>query len=91
MKRRWSTAMAVMVMATGVAGCSGGDGEKDADRACDKGSYEWFNVSQQSVLTDVGRTRHYDKGEKASSRRVRESPATPGPSVRRGAGSRSGG
>ena len=72
MKRRWTATVATMVIVTGVAGCSGGDGEKAVGRACDKGSYEWFNVSRQSVLTDLGRTRHYDKGQKVSTKDVRE-------------------
>ncbi|MDX3225823.1 hypothetical protein [Streptomyces sp. ME19-01-6] len=83
MKRGLTTAVAAVAIMAGVAGCtSGGSDASDgsegaaqhlsAAKACDDGTYTWFNVSQRSVLTDMKPGRHVEKGEKVSTKEVAE-------------------
>ncbi|MEU1665513.1 hypothetical protein ABZ547_18245 [Streptomyces sparsogenes] len=81
MKRGLTTAIAALVIAAGATGCTSG-GEDGAPhggaqrlataKACADGTYTWLNVSRRMVLTDLTAGTHYAKGDKVSTKGVKE-------------------
>ncbi|MGP4000940.1 hypothetical protein [Streptomyces sp. 8N706] len=41
-------------------------------RACEDGTYRWFNISQRSTLTDLSPAKSYRKGQQVSTERNKE-------------------
>ncbi|MEU5023075.1 hypothetical protein [Streptomyces milbemycinicus] len=80
MKRGLTTALAAVAIMTGAAGCTSDGSDKPASgaqhlapaKACADGTSTWLNVSRRSVLTDMTPGTHYDKGDKVSTRDVKE-------------------
>lgn len=81
MKRGLTTAIAALVIAAGAAGCTpdgkdgaphGGTQRLATAKACTDGTYSWLNVSRRPVLTDMTAGTHYAKGDKVSTKDIKE-------------------